>query len=228
MQWVYVVAGVLGGLIAGFIIQFALTKIKGEKIAAAAGRLKAEAEREADQLLREARVTAKSDALKIKEEVESELKDRRREVQTLEKRLAQKEENLERKSDSLDAKLKNAEKKERDLDAQKERFNQKEEELKKTIARQVDELERISMLDRESAKNMILEKLKGEVENECGILIRDILEETRQKAERESQKLLIYAIQRYAGDCTYERTTATIPLPSDEMNGSRHGRQHSH
>ena len=188
MQWVYVVAGVLGGLIAGFIIQFALTKIKGEKIAAAAGRLKAEAEREADQLLREARVTAKSDALKIKEEVESELKDRRREVQTLEKRLAQKEENLERKSDSLDAKLKNAEKKERDLDAQKERFNQKEEELKKTIARQVDELERISMLDRESAKNMILEKLKGEVENECGILIRNIVDEAKQKAERERNK----------------------------------------
>ncbi len=225
MQWVYVVAGVLGGLIAGFIIQFALTKIKGEKIAAAAGRLKAEAEREADQLLREARVTAKSDALKIKEEMESELKDRRREVQTLEKRLAQKEENLERKADSLDAKLKNAEKKERDLDAQKERFNQKEDELKKTIARQVDELERISMLDRESAKNMILEKLKGEVENECGILIRDILEETRQKAERESQKLLIYAIQRYAGDCTYERTTATIPLPNDEMKGRIIGRE---
>ena len=80
-------------------------------------------------------------------------------------------------------------------------------------------------MDRETAKNLILEKLKGEVENECGILIRNTLDEAKQRAERESQKLMISAIQRYAGDCTYERTTATIPLPTDEMKGRIIGRE---
>ncbi len=107
----------------------------------------------------------------------------------------------------------------------KERLAQKEEEVKKTIARQIDELERIASLDRETAKHMILEKLKGEVENECGLLIRDIMDEAKQRAERESQSLLVHAIQRYAGDCTYERTTATIPLPNDEMKGRIIGRE---
>ena len=139
--------------------------------------------------------------------------------------MTQKEENLERKNDSLDAKLKNVEKKEHDLDNQKERLIQKEDEVKKIIARQVDELERISSLDRESAKQIILEKLKGEVENECGLLVRDIVDEAKQRAERESQLLLVHAIQRYAGDCTYERTTATIPLPNDEMKGRIIGRE---
>ena len=99
------------------------------------------------------------------------------------------------------------------------------EEMKKAVARQIDELERITELDRESAKNLLLEKLRGEVENECGILIRNIVDEAKQKAERESQRLLVYAIQRYAGECTYERTTATIPLPSDEMKGRIIGRE---
>ena len=107
----------------------------------------------------------------------------------------------------------------------KERLSAREDDMKKAIARQIDELERITELDRESAKTLLLEKLKGEVENECGILIRNIVDEAKQKAERESQRLLVHAIQRYAGECTYERTTATIPLPSDEMKGRIIGRE---
>ena len=170
-------------------------------------------------------MTAKSDVLKIKEEFENEMKERRREIQSSERRLAQKEENLDRKADSFEAKVKNVERKERDIDALKERLSAREDDMKKAIARQIDELERITELDRESAKTLLLEKLKGEVENECGILIRNIVDEAKQKAERESQRLLVHAIQRYAGECTYERTTATIPLPSDEMKGRIIGRE---
>ncbi|MBP5182185.1 MAG: ribonuclease Y, partial [Lentisphaeria bacterium] len=173
----------------------------------------------------EARVTAKSVVLKLKEEFENEMKERRREIQSSEKRLAQKEENLDRKMDSYEAKMKNVEKKDHEADLLREKLEKKEEELKNAISRQVTELERITELDHESAKNLLLEKLRGEVENECGLLVRDIVEESRQKAERESQQLIVEAIQRYAGDCTYERTTATIPLPGDEMKGRIIGRE---
>lgn len=124
-------------------------------------------------------MTAKSDVLKIKEEFENEMKERRREIQSSERRLAQKEENLDRKADSFEAKVKNVERKERDIDALKERLSAREDDMKKAIARQIDELERITELDRESAKTLLLEKLKGEVENECGILIRNIVDEAQ-------------------------------------------------
>ena len=220
-----IAAALAGGCIIGYLVCVAVAKATGSKVAAENEKLKRDAQKEADQILREARVTAKADVVKLKEAFEDEIRDRRREQLSAEKRLAQKEENITRKEDSLDAKVRNLEKKEHDLEAAKERLANKDEELKKLIANQVTELERISGMDRETAKGLILEKLKGEVENECGILIRNTLDEAKQRAERESQKLMISAIQRYAGDCTYERTTATIPLPNDEMKGRIIGRE---
>lgn len=225
MTVVIIVAALLGGLILGILVHFLVVRAIGSKAITAAGKFKIDAEREAERLLREARVTAKSDVLKIKEDFENEMKERRRELQVSERRLAQKEENLDRKADSFEAKVRNVEKKEHDIEQIKERLLSREEDLKKGIARQIDELQRISELDRETATNMLLEKLKGEVENECGLMIRNQVEEAKQKVERESQRLLMLAIQRYAGDCTYERTTATIPLPSDEMKGRIIGRE---
>ena len=226
MTAVWIIAAALaGGCIIGYLVCVAVAKATGSRVAAENEKLKRDAQKEADQILREARVTAKADVVKLKEAFEDEIRDRRREQLSAEKRLAQKEENITRKEDSLDAKVRNLEKKEHDLEAAKERLANKDEELKKLIANQVTELERISGMDRETAKGLILEKLKGEVENECGILIRNTLDEAKQRAERESQKLMISAIQRYAGDCTYERTTATIPLPNDEMKGRIIGRE---
>ena len=225
MNAVWIVAALAGGCIFGYLVCVAVAKATGSRVAAENEKLKRDAQKEADQILREARVTAKADVVKLKEAFEDEVRDRRREQLSAEKRLAQKEENITRKEDSLDAKVRNIEKKEHDLEAAKERLANKDEELKKLIANQVTELERISGMDRETAKGLILEKLKGEVENECGILIRNTLDEAKQRAERESQKLMISAIQRYAGDCTYERTTATIPLPNDEMKGRILGRE---
>ena len=226
MTAVWIIAAALaGGCIIGYLVCVAVAKATGSRVAAENEKLKRDAQKEADQILREARVTAKADVVKLKEAFEDEIRDRRREQLSAEKRLAQKEENITRKEDSLDAKVRNLEKKEHDLEAAKERLANKDEELKKLIANQVTELERISGMDRETAKGLILEKLKGEVENECGILIRNTLDEAKQRAERESQKLMISAIQRYAGDCTYARTTATIPLPNDEMKGRIIGRE---
>ena len=225
MNWIYALSGLGAGIAVTVVIYFVFLKVVGSKSLNVAAKRVEDAEREAERYLREARVTAKSDVLKIKEEFENEMKERRREIQSSEKRLAQKEENLDRKMDSYEAKMKNVEKKDHEADLLREKLEKKEEELKNAIARQVTELERITELDHESAKNLLLEKLRGEVENECGLLVRDIVEESRQKAERESQQLIVEAIQRYAGDCTYERTTATIPLPGDEMKGRIIGRE---
>lgn len=80
-------------------------------------------------------------------------------------------------------------------------------------------------MNRDEAREILLEKLKNEVKNESGLVVRNILEEAKAKSEREARRILTYAIQRYASDCTYERTTATIPLPNDEMKGRIIGRE---
>lgn len=225
----FILAGTFGGLIGGLVIgavgYWLLLKVRGGAAAANAERMKSDAQKEADHILKDARFTAKADALKVKEDAEQEIKQRRKEQANVERRLQQKEETLEKKSNQLDTKLQNLEKKEQDLDIQKERLSTRDEELHEVIIKQLSELERISGLDQGSAKEMLLEKLKGEVTQETGTMIRHVLDEAKEKAEREAQKMLAYAMQRYAGECTYERTSATIPLPSDEMKGRIIGRE---
>ncbi len=190
-----------------------------------AEKVRQDAIKESEHILRDARVSAKAETLKMLEECEQELKERRREQGSNEKRLAQREELLDKRADSMDVKMKNIEKQEKDIELLRERLSGREQELSKSISRQIDELERIAQLDRENAKEMLLDKLKNEVKNESGLMIRNLLEEAKEKSEREARRILTYAIQRYASDCTYERTTATIPLPTDEMKGRIIGRE---
>jgi ribonuclease Y len=212
--------GIVAGLIAGTILQ----KMRKASASQMATKIREDAEKEAAHIQREAKVTAKAELLKMKDEFEEELNERRKEQFAIEKRLNQREENLQKKSDSLDGKMSNVERKEKEIDTLRDRLGSREKDLQESISKQIDELERIALLDRESAKEILLDKLKNEVKNESGILVRDLLEEAKEKAERESRRILTYAIQRYSSDCTYERTTATIPLPSDEMKGRIIGR----
>jgi len=190
-----------------------------------ADKIRSEAEKEAEHLLRDARVSAKGETIKMREECEAELKERRREQSNVEKRLAQREELLDRRADSMDAKLKNIERQESEIAQMRDRVSAREQELNKSISKQIDELERISGYSREEAREVLLEKLKNEVKNESGLLVRDVLEEARERSEKEAKRILTYAMQRYASDCTYERTTTTIPLPNDEMKGRIIGRE---
>ena len=225
MNFLYIGLSVVAGLVVGWLLNAVRQHVGKSSAEIVVGQMKADASKEAEHILREAKVSAKAEILKMREDCEQELKERRKEQQTIEKRLSQREEVLERKMDNLDAKISNIEKQEAENNATRERLKNREQELQRNISKQIDELERVAQLDRETARNMLLEKLKNEVKNESGLLVRDLLEEAKQKSEKEARRILTYAIQRYASDCTYERTTATIPLPSDEMKGRIIGRE---
>ena len=214
-----------GALIVGIVVGLSLHRMRRDAANRSALKIRTDAEKEAEHLLWDARVSAKGELIKMREECEAELKERRREQSNVEKRLAQREELLDRRADSMDAKLKNIEKQEADIAALRDRLSNREQELNKSISRQIDELERIAGFSREEAREVLLEKLKNEVKNESGLLVRDVLEEAKARSESEARRILTYAMQRYASDCTYERTTATIPLPSDEMKGRIIGRE---
>ncbi|MFA6568418.1 MAG: ribonuclease Y [Victivallales bacterium] len=218
------VIGLLAGVFIGFLIHWLIAKLWGQTAAAAAERIREDAKKEAEHILRESKVAAKAELLKIKDEFEVEAKDRRQEINSLEKRLMLREENIEKRADVLDAKMASADRAEKEIQIVRERVAAKEADLKKEISKQITELERISELTRDSAREILLEKIKGEVQNETGHLIRNLVDEAKQKAEKESQKIMIYAMQKYASDCAYEHTTATIPLPNDDMKGRIIGR----
>ena len=226
--WALVAVGCIfciAGVALGILINSYIQKLQKDSAQKGAEKIKKDAEKEAEHLLRDAKVSAKAEVIKMREECEQEIKERRREQQQNEKRLAQREENLDRRADSLDEKLKGVEKQEKDIEALREKLTGKEAELAKSIAAQVDELERISGFSREQARDVLLEKLQNEIRNEAGIMVRNTLEEAKERSEKEARRILTYAIQRYASDCTYERTTATIPLPNDEMKGRIIGRE---
>ena len=213
------------GIAAGMLLNNWIQKMQKDSANKTADKIRQDAQREAEHILRDARVSAKGETLKMREDCEQEIKERRREQTNIEKRLAQREELLDRRADSMDAKAKNLEKQEKEIETLRERLSNREQELSKSISQQIDELERIAQLGREEARGILLEKLKNEIKNESGIMVRNLLEEAKAKSEREARRILTYAIQRYASDCTYERTTATIPLPSDEMKGRIIGRE---
>ena len=140
------IAGVCGvvGLAAGIFINTYISKLKQGAASRSAKKIISDAEKEADHLLRDARVSAKAETIKMREECENELKDRRREQSTIEKRLAQREELLDRRADTMDEKLKAVEKQEHEMTLLRERLTNREAELAKNISRQIDELDRIA------------------------------------------------------------------------------------
>ena len=222
--------GIIGtGLAVGIAIGIAVSNwmqhLQKDAANKTADKIKEEARRDAEHTLREARVKAKSEVLKMRDECEVELKERRKEQANGERRLAQREEALDKRMETLDAKLKAAEQQEKATQQLQERLTVKEQELQKNISRQIDELQRIAEMDRDTAREQLLEKMRHEIRNEAGNMTHAIVEEARERAERDARQILTYAIQRYASDCTYERTTATIPLPNDELKGRIIGRE---
>ena len=158
------------GAVVAFIIQSAMK----QSAMAVAAKVKAEAGREAEHIQREAKVTARAEILKMRDEAEQELKERRREQTGQEKRLAQREESLDKRAASLDEQQKDLDKQQKDIAVLRERLTNREAELAASISRQIDELERVAGMAREEAREILLEKLKNEVRNESGLLVRNI------------------------------------------------------
>ena len=163
--WMSAVAGVVFlviGIAAGILLKGWIQKLQKDSANKSAEKIREDAIREAEHTLREARVSAKSETIKMREECEQELKERRKEQTNVEKRLAQREELLDRRADSMDAKMKNMEKQEKEIETLRERLSGKEQELAKSISKQIDELQRIAGLNRDEAREILLEKLKNE------------------------------------------------------------------
>jgi ribonuclease Y len=177
-----------------------------------------EALKTAEAKKREALLDAKEENLKIKNDFEKEMKERRNETQRTEKRLLSKEENLDRKSEQMEKKEAALAQKESSLDKQKAKV----EELQ---ARRVQELERISGLTSEQAKDYLLKTVEDDVKHETAVMIKEMETRAKEEAGKKAKECVVNAIQKCAVDHVAETTISLVQLPNDEMKGRIIGRE---
>lgn len=206
------------GLLVGYIFR----KTVGEKaIGSAEQKAKnmiLDAENKAETIKKEITIEAKEEAHRMRSDVEREVRDRRAEVQRVEKKIQQKEENLDRKIDNL-------ERKEESIGRKEAALQEKEQELNGFIQKQMEELERISGYTAEEAKSILLANIEKDVRHDASLMIKDIESKAKEEGDKKAKEIITGAIQRCAADHVAESTVSVVPLPNDEMKGRIIGRE---
>ncbi len=184
-----------------------------------------EAQKESSVIKKEAEVQAKDVLLQSKTEFEKEQRERRKEIQQSERRLQSREETLEKRAVTLDNRETELSHRERGFKTKEEAIDKKAQEYQGLIEETRQQLEQIAGMNREEAKNVLLEKMMSDARTEAARQIMTVEEEAREEAERRARKIISVAVERLAGEFVSERTTAVIPLPSDDMKGRIIGRE---
>ncbi len=167
---------------------------------------------------REALLEAKEESLKMKNESEKETRERRTELQRYEKRVLSKEESVDKKAESL-------ERRETSITAKEEDLKRKRAEVEKLHGQRVQELERISGLTSEQAKDYLLKTVEDEVKTDTAKLYKELESRAKEEANKKAKEYVVTAIQRCAADHVSETTISVVQLPNDEMKGRIIGRE---
>ncbi len=228
MMEYYVLTGIICFVAGGAIAYWAKGMLASQQIKAAeseSNRILEEARRKRDTMIKESRLEAKDILFRMKSDFDAETKETRADLQQREKRLIQKEENIDRKLEQFEQREAELGRKERDIVGREGRIEQEERRYQKLIEEQKQQLEMISGLTADQAKELLLRAMENEARYEGAKLIKRIENETREQADKKAKKIVATAIQRYAGDFVAERTVSVVQLPNDEMKGRIIGRE---
>jgi len=177
-----------------------------------------EAMKEAENQKREALLEVKEESIRSKKELDKEIRDRRNEITRNEKRIQNKEESLDRKAESL-------EKRENALSQKEESLQRKYAEAEENQQKIQQELERISGLTSEQAKEHLLKSVEEDCKKDAARLVKEIEAQARDEASKKAREYVVTAIQRCAADHVAESTITVVQIPSDEMKGRIIGRE---
>lgn len=204
--------------VAGFLYRKQIAEKRIGEAETQARRVVEDAEKQAEAKKRESLLEAKEEVHRLRSDFDKEVRDRRGEIQRLERRVTQKDETLERKLEQLEKKDEQVQRKDADLQRQRE-------QVEEVIAKQQTELERISGLTAEEGKQMLLSNIEMEIKQESAKLIKDIEAEAKQEGDKRAREVITLAIQRCAADHVAETTVSVVELPNDEMKGRIIGRE---
>ncbi len=217
--------GTLAGLALGVGVYHFLIKAKQQASKRTARRIIEDAQVEAERVKKEAFLEAREEFYKKRETWEGEVQEARNELRQLERRLQRREDSLERRSDDLSAKEKGLQTRARDIQAQEEQLQKARNEYDALILQEKKMLERISGFSEQQARDMLIQRIRKDVEHEAAEFVRNTLEKARQHADEKAKDIVCSAIQRCAADHTAESVVSAVDLPSDDMKGRIIGRE---
>ncbi|NFI05130.1 ribonuclease Y [Clostridium botulinum] len=208
-------------LVLGILLYKMIQKVSKDKIESLekeAQDVLERAKREAEALQKETILEAKEEVHKLRNDFEKESRERRNEIQRLERRVIQKEESLDKKSDALERREEKINQRMLDID-------QVEANVKEIYTQRREELERISSLSSEEARKILLDEIKREISHDAALMIKEIESKAKEEADKRSREIITTAIQRCAADHVSETTVHVVALPNDEMKGRIIGRE---
>ena len=220
-----VIAVVLTFVVTAVLVYFVTTayhkKVSDTKIGNAdekAREIIDEAVKAAETKKREAMLEAKEESIRVKNDLDKEVKERRAEIQRSERRIVQKEENLDKKLESI-------ERREAGFAAKEEEINKQKAQIARLNEERVQELERISGLTSEQAKEDLLKTVEEDVKLDTAKLIKEMEHKAKEEADKKAKEYVVTAIQKCAADHVAETTISVVQLPNDEMKGRIIGRE---
>ena len=213
-----VIIAVIIGAGAGYTARKRSAEAQIGSAEAEAVKIVSDAEEKAEARKKELMLEAKEDIQRLRQELDLDTKERRNEISRQERRVVQKEENLDRKLESV-------EKKEEQLARKESRIDKTQQAVDEMHEKQKTELERISGLTSDEAKNILMAETEEELKHEKAVKIKEYEQQTRDEADKKARDILSIAIQRCAADHVAETTVSVVALPNDEMKGRIIGRE---
>lgn len=214
----------LGGAIASVVWRF-MTKSRSKSLEEELQSRLDTAKKQAETIVKEARLDAASEMMQKREAFTAEMTAKEKELRNQELNLSKKEDRLERELDKAKQQQSQIGKKERELDQQINTYNNRNKEMANVLVQQKNQLLKITSLDMEQAKEMLLTRLEDECDREMNTIIQRKVSQTEEAAEEKSKEIINLAIQRYAAEQTCEVSVSMVDIPSDDMKGRVIGRE---
>lgn len=208
----------VAGIVLGWTIRWLYARFQLSASEQKAERVKQDAIREAEAQKKEILLNAKDELIRERKQQERETREQRAEVQRYESRVNHKEELLDQRAAAFEKRDKEFAEKVKSLEKREETVSAQEEEYRR-------ELERISGLSAQEAKNLIIRNLENDARHDAQALLNKVEQEAQLNAERKARDILVTTIQRIATETTSDMTVATVSLPGDEMKGRIIGRE---
>lgn len=229
MDPVSILIGIVAGAIVGVIVTTISARVMGSSLLGKskrdAAQVVSESEREAATIVKDAKTKVKELEISLREKLDKEKKDQRKELSQLEARIVSKEENLDKRASTLDSKASELVNQERELAQSQKSLEKERDKLASLQAEQTRKLEVISGLTADQARKELFTQLENEVKRDCALQLKRTEDELREQSEKKARWIIGEAIQRCAADHVAETTVSVVQLPNDEMKGRIIGRE---
>ena len=219
-----VIGILLGGCLVAVVYQM-ISKAKAKTFESDLQRQIEGAKREAENIIKSAQIDAAAETIKKKEQFTSEASKIRAEQHETEMRLTKREDALDRQADLLQQREKSLKHQQKEIDRRLHNIGLKEKQLSVLMAQQKNQLLKITAMNINEAKDLLLKRLEDECEYEMSAVIQRKVEESTETADEKSREVISSAIQRYAAEHTCEVTVSTVEIPNDDMKGRIIGRE---